>query len=123
MFIILFILVWGIPLLKEEMENQSYRESCRRRGDKTYWSTDGLRYTSNNQKVYKQESEDKNMAGALLFIGIIWLVYHLVEEASWNTNAYDGKEYDVNKAFNDACVKRISKSEFKRNYRNGKYVK
>lgn len=35
------------------------------------------------------------MAGALLFIGIIWLVYHLVEEASWNTNAYDGKEYDV----------------------------
>ena len=50
MFIILFI---GIPLLKEEMENQSYRESCRRRGDKTYWSTDGLRYTSNNQKDYK----------------------------------------------------------------------
>lgn len=53
MFIILFILFIGIPLLKEEMENQSYRESCRRRGDKTYWSTDGLRYTSNNQKVYK----------------------------------------------------------------------
>ena len=63
------------------------------------------------------------MTGALLFIGIIWFVYHLVEEASWNTNAYDGKEFDVNKAFNDACVKRISKSEFKRNYRNGKYVK
>ena len=53
MFIILFILIIGIPLLKEEMENQSYRESCRRRGDKTYWSTDGLRYTSNNTKVYK----------------------------------------------------------------------
>ena len=53
MFIILFILFIGIPLLKEEMENQSYRESCRRRGNKTYWSTDGLRYTSNNQKVYK----------------------------------------------------------------------
>ena len=53
MYIILFILVFGIPLLKEEMENQSYRESCRRRGDKTYWSTDGLRYTSNNAKVYK----------------------------------------------------------------------
>lgn len=53
MFIILFILFIGIPLLKEEMENQSYRESCRRRGDKTYWSTDGLRYTSTNQKVYK----------------------------------------------------------------------
>ena len=53
MFIILFILFIGIPLIKEEMENQSYRESCRRRGDKTYWSTDGLRYTSNNAKVYK----------------------------------------------------------------------
>lgn len=53
MFIILFILIIGIPLLKEEIENQSYRESCRRRGDKTYWSTDGLRYTGSNQKVYK----------------------------------------------------------------------
>ena len=53
MFIILFILFIGIPLIKEEMENQNYRESCRRRGDKTYWSTDGLRYTDTNQKVYK----------------------------------------------------------------------
>lgn len=53
MFIILFILFIGIPLIKEEMENQSYRESCRRRGDKTYWSTDGLRHTDTNQKVYK----------------------------------------------------------------------
>ena len=53
MFIILFILFIGIPLIKEEIENQNYRESCRRRGDKTYWSTDGLRYTDTNQKVYK----------------------------------------------------------------------
>lgn len=53
MFTILFILVIGIPLLKEEIENQSYRESCRRRGDMIYWSADGLRYTSSNQKVYK----------------------------------------------------------------------
>ena len=53
MFIILFIIFIGIPLIKEEMENQTYRESCRRRGDKTYWSTDGLRYTSDNRKVYK----------------------------------------------------------------------
>ena len=51
--IIGFLFVWVIPLLKEEAENQSYREACRRAGDKTYWSTDGLRYTSNNQKVYK----------------------------------------------------------------------
>lgn len=48
-----FIFVWVIPLLKEEMENQNYREQCRRRGDKTYWSTDGLRYTDTNKKVYK----------------------------------------------------------------------
>lgn len=53
MFILLFILVIGIPLMKEYIENQNYREECRRRGDSTYWSTDGLRYTSNNQKVYK----------------------------------------------------------------------
>jgi hypothetical protein len=32
MFIILFVLFIGIPLLKEEMENQSYRNECRRRG-------------------------------------------------------------------------------------------
>ena len=53
MFIVLFVLFIGIPLLKEEAENQSYREECRQRGYKTYWSTDGLRYTSNNKKVYK----------------------------------------------------------------------
>ena len=53
MFIILFILFIGIPLLKEEMENQSYRNECRRRGYDTYWSTDGLRYTGSNRKVYK----------------------------------------------------------------------
>ena len=53
MFIILFIIFIGIPLIKEEMENQSYREECRRRGWDTYWSTDGLRRTSDNKKVYK----------------------------------------------------------------------
>lgn len=67
------------------------------------------------------------MAGLLLFIGIIWLVYHLAEEASWKTNAYDGKELDVQKMFYDTNVKmtlgQMSKSEFKRNYRNGKYIK
>jgi|GEM_PF-1626466 len=50
MFIILFI---GIPLIKEEIENQAYREECRRRGYDTYWSTDGLRRVDNNNKVYK----------------------------------------------------------------------
>ena len=63
------------------------------------------------------------MAGVLIIVGIIWLVYHLIEEASWNTNAYHNKEYDVTKAFNDACVKRVSKSEFKGNYKSGKYSK
>lgn len=53
MFCILFIFVWIIPLIKEEMENQSYREECRRRGYKTYHSTDGLRYVDSNKKVYK----------------------------------------------------------------------
>lgn len=53
MFIILFILVIGIPLLKEAIEDANYREECRRRGDATYWSKTGLRYTSNNEKVYK----------------------------------------------------------------------
>lgn len=63
------------------------------------------------------------MAGLLIVLGIIWLVCQLANDASWNTHAYDNKEYDVSKAFEDACCKRISKSEFKKNYRNGKYSK
>ena len=51
MFIILFILIIGIPLIKEEIGNQQYREECRRKGDKTYWSTDGLRYTDTNENI------------------------------------------------------------------------
>ena len=50
MFIILFIIFIGIPLIKEEIGNKQYRDECRRRGDKTYWSTDGLRYTDTNKK-------------------------------------------------------------------------
>ena len=45
-----FILVWGIPLLKESIENEQYRQECLRRGEKTYWSNDGLRYTDTNTK-------------------------------------------------------------------------
>lgn len=63
------------------------------------------------------------MGWLLIATGVVWLIWKLADEASWNTNAYDGKEYDVNKAFNDACVKRVSKSEFKQNYKNGKYSK
>ena len=65
------------------------------------------------------------MSGSLLIIGIIWLVYHLVEEASWNTNAYNGKQLDIEKMFYDTNVRmtlgQMSKSEFKRNYKNGNY--
>ena len=53
MWIVLFIIFIGIPLIKEEIENQSYRDECRRRGYDTYWSTDGLRRVSDNKKVYK----------------------------------------------------------------------
>ena len=67
------------------------------------------------------------MSGSLLIIGIIWLVYHLVEEASWNTNAYNGKQLDIEKMFYDTNVRmtlgQMSKSEFKRNYKNGNYSK
>lgn len=72
MFIILFIIFIGIPLLKEEMENQAYREECRRRGYGTYWSTDGLRRVDNNKKVYKQE-ETENVWN--LFIGVCRIMY------------------------------------------------
>lgn len=51
MFIILFIIFIGIPLLKECCENEKYRQSCYQNGHKTYWSNDGLRYTSNNRRV------------------------------------------------------------------------
>ena len=50
MFIILFILIIGIPLIKENIENQNYRDECRRRGEKTYWSNAGLRYTDSDKK-------------------------------------------------------------------------
>ena len=63
------------------------------------------------------------MAGLLVLIGVIWFIWKIAEEASWNTHAYDNKGYDVSKAFNDACVKRVSKSEFKKNYKSGKYSK
>lgn len=67
------------------------------------------------------------MVGFLIVVGIIWLVYHLIENASWKTNAYDGKQLDVQKMFYDTNVKmtlgQMSKSEFKKNYKDGKYSK
>lgn len=63
------------------------------------------------------------MSGLLIVFGILWLVWQIVKECSWKTDVYENKEYDVTKAFNDACVKRVSNSEFKRNYKSGKYSK
>ena len=33
----------------------------------------------------------------LLIFGIIWMFYHLIEDASWNTSAYNNAGYDVEK--------------------------
>lgn len=63
------------------------------------------------------------MDGILIVVGVMWLLYYIIKELSWRTNAYNNKKYDVSKAFDDACVKRISNSEFKRNYKSGKYSK
>ena len=51
MYIFLFILIWLIPIIKECLEDAQYRDECARKGQKTYWSHTGQRYTSNNQKV------------------------------------------------------------------------
>lgn len=51
MYIFLFILIWLIPMMKEAIEDAQYRDYKASKGDKTYWSHTGQRYTSNNQKV------------------------------------------------------------------------
>lgn len=54
MFIVLFIIFIGILIIKELIDDASYREKCRKRGYKTYIDVGGtLRYTSDNRKVYK----------------------------------------------------------------------
>ncbi len=56
---ILFILFIGIPLMKECWENEQYRQECFNRGDKTYWSNDGIRYTDTNKKVTNYKDFNK----------------------------------------------------------------
>ena len=52
MWIILFIIFIGIPIMKELIEDASYREECRRRGWDTYIDVGGTwRYTDTNKKV------------------------------------------------------------------------
>ena len=67
------------------------------------------------------------MSGLLIIIGIIWLVYHLIQEVSWNTNAYDGKELDIHQMFIDTNVNktlgRMSDADIKRKYKSGGYAK
>ena len=67
------------------------------------------------------------MGGALLVLGLIWLVCQVVKEKSWDTNAYDGKDLDVHQMFVDTNVNmtlgKMSKSDIKRKYKNGGYSK
>ena len=117
MFIILFILFIGIPLIKEEMENQNYREQCRRRGDKTYWSTDGLRYTDTNQKVHKQEEWKMFLISLIIFIGIC--IYHASEKelpAEYHRN-WQLERDDLEKVYQG----KMTQKEFVKNMNNGKY--
>ena len=67
------------------------------------------------------------MGGLLIIIGLIWLVYQIAKEKSWDTNAYDGKELDVHQMFIDTNVnktlRRMSDADIKRKYKSGGYVK
>lgn len=67
------------------------------------------------------------MGGALLVLGLIWLICQIAKENSWNTNAYDEKDLDVHKMFVDTNVNmtlgKMSKSDVKRKYKNGGYSK
>lgn len=50
MFIVLFIFIIGIPLIKESIENQNYRDECRRRGEKT--RTQNLKHAQSSKIKY-----------------------------------------------------------------------
>ena len=53
LFIIGFIFVWIIPMMKEANEDAKYRSYNASIGRKTYWSSTGERYVSDNRKVGK----------------------------------------------------------------------
>ena len=52
-FIIGFIFVWIIPMMKEANADAKYRSYNAARGYKTYWSSTGERYVSDNRRVGK----------------------------------------------------------------------
>ena len=81
----------------------------------------GLWYLLSVNNITKNKKVEVNiMATALFIFGIIYAVYKICEEASWNTSAYDGKELDVDAMFRDTCVEmtcgRMTKSQVKRKY-------
>lgn len=86
-----------------------------------------LWYSPNVNTKQNKKVEVNIMGTALIILGIIYAVYKICEEASWNTNAYDGKELDVDAMFRDTCVEmtcgRMTKSQVKRKYKNGGYAK
>lgn len=62
----------------------------------------------------------------ITFLVIVYIIYRLCEEQSWKTNAYYGKKYDSEKAWRDSlkiATGEMTRSEWKRNYKSGKYVK
>ena len=59
MAIILFIFIVLVPVIKEDWENEKYRQECLRKGQKTYWSNTGIRYTSDNKKVTSYKDYNK----------------------------------------------------------------
>lgn len=52
-FIIGFIFVWIIPMMKEANVDAKHRAYNASIGRKTYWSSTGERYVSDNRKVGK----------------------------------------------------------------------
>ena len=63
------------------------------------------------------------MGWFLIVVGILWLGWKILEVASWYTNAYDDSGIDATKQFRDVCCNGVSKSQYKKNYKDGKYKK
>lgn len=67
------------------------------------------------------------MADLLIAAGIIWLVWQVCKEKSWETNAYDNSEIDYTEYFRDLNVNvtlgKMTKADVKRKFKNGGYRK
>lgn len=60
------------------------------------------------------------MAGFLLFVGIIWLVYNFIKEASIKPMHPDT---DIRQAYIDSVTGKVSKKELNKRLSNGYYAK